>query len=258
MTASPVSPTSFPGPIGGLTLIDVRTHRSLSVPWGDTVTIGRGDPSGGRRHVGIPDERVSRLAAEIEVRDDSYLIISRQRHPGMLTVFVPGFLGDDRIRERNGILLRDPRVSLGLWLPDGSELSLAVLAFAPPNRLDAGHAGGGTLERARPTTQTWWTVLVAACGPSLIAAASGQPQRDLYGDAEQIAAWHTSVGRPAPSPKAQSEAFRAAARWLRGLRLGDKTRGWRFAVVEQAINLRLVTLDDVREIFPARVPPEGR
>lgn len=169
-------------------------------------------------------------------------------------MYVPGILGSDRIREGNGILLRDPRVSLGVWLPDGTELSLAILAFVPPNRVTGHRAATGTLERERPTTQTWWTVLVAACGPSLIAAASGQPQRDVVGDAEQIAAWHTAVGRPAPSPKAQSEAFRAAARWLRGLRLGDKTRGWRFAVVEQAINLRLVTPDDVRELFPGQAP----
>lgn len=253
-----VTPAAFTGPVGGLTVVDVSTQRRLSVPWGETVTIGRGEPAGGSRHIGVPDERVSRIAAEIEVRDDGYLIVSRQRHGGMVTVFVPGVLGSDRVREGNGVLLADPRASVGLWLPDGSELPLAVLAFLPPNSGQDVRPGGGTLEQPRPTTQTWWTVLVAACGPSLIAAASGHPQREVYGDAEQIAAWHVAQGRPAPSPKTQSEAFRAAQRWLRGLRLGDKTRGWRFAVVEQAINLRLVTLDDVRALFPVQLPPRMR
>ena len=43
----------------------------------------------------------------------------------------------------------------------------------------------------------------------------------------------------------------------RGLRLNDKTRGWRIAVVEQVIHLRLVTLDDVRLLFPSQVPRSG-
>ncbi len=61
---------------------------------------------------------------------------------------------------------------------------------------------------------------VDCCAPS-----SPGPSRDVHGDAEQIAAWHRAQGRPAPSPKSQSEAFRHAQRWLRGVRLNDKTRG---------------------------------
>lgn len=248
-------------PAGGLALLDVRTERSLSVPWGDRVTLGRGEPSA--RHVPVPDDRVSRTAAEIEVRDDAYLIINRQRHGGLLTLFVPGVPGKDRIRAGNGLLVRDDRASLGLWFPDGQELTLAVLRFAPAARAGLGGtssdlAGGSTINTSLPTAETWWSVLVAACGPTLIAAAEahgrGGSPGDVHGDADQIAAWHRAAGRPAPSPKVQSEAFRHAQRWLRGLRLNDKTRGWRIAVVEQAIHLRLVTLDDVRLLFPAQLP----
>lgn len=70
----------------------------------------------------------------------------------------------------------------------------------------------------------------------------------------QIAAWHVEAGRPAPSPKRQSDAFRHAARWLRGVRLNQRTHGRRVAVIEQAINLRLVTLDDVATLFPTQLP----
>ena len=99
-------------------------------------------------------------------------------------------------------------------------------------------------------------MLVAACGPTLIAAAddtqgghrratsTATPSRSRSGTATRAV--------PAPSPKTQSEAFRHAQRWLRGLRLNDKTRGWRIAVVEQVIQLRLVTIDDVRLLFPAQ------
>ncbi len=251
-------------PMGGLSVLDVRTERAQSVPWGERVTIGRrgAGPAGVARHVEIPDDRVSRLAAEIEVRDDSYLIINRQRHGGQLTLFVPGVPGKDRIRAGNGLLVRDDRSSLGLWLPDGQELTLALLRFAPTAAASGASsgdlAGGRTLNTSLPTAETWWSVLVAACGPTLIAAADntqGGPSRDVHGDAEQIAQWHRDEGRPAPSPKTQSEAFRHAQRWLRGLRLNDKTRGWRIAVVEQAIQLRLVTLEDVRLLFPAQLPP---
>ena len=245
-------------------MLDVRSETRLSVPWGDGLTLGRSP--GTNRHVAVPDERVSRLAAEIEVRDDAYLIINRQRHGGQLTLFVPGVPGRDRIRPGNGLLVRDDRSSLGLWLPDGEEITLALLRFAPAARAGGGLAGGGTVNTALPTAETWWSVLVAACGPTILAAAhavaadSGagagalRPARDVHGDADQIAAWHRAQGRPAPSPKVQSEAFRHAQRWLRGVRLNDKTRGWRVAVVEQAIALRLVTLDDVRQLFPAQVP----
>ena len=163
--------------------------------------------------------------------------------------------------------MRDSRASLGLWLSDGREVTLALLAFGPvggaaePSDL----TGGATVNAALPTDETWWSVLVAACGPTLIAAArspggaagalSPSPQA-VHGDADQIAAWHREAGRPAPSPKTQSEAFRHAQRWLRGVRLNDKTRGWRVAVVDQVIGLRLVTLDDVRRLFPAQVPPD--
>jgi hypothetical protein len=209
----------------------------------------------------VPDDRVSRTAAEIEIRDDAYLIINRQRHGGLLTLFVPGVPGQDRIRAGNGLLVRDDHSALGLWLPDGHELTLAVLRFAPiaPGAAEVSGtdlAGGGTVTTSPPTAETWWSVLVAACGPTILAAANARsaPPRDVHGDAEQIAAWHRAAGRPAPSPKVQSEAFRNAQRWLRGVRLNDKTRGWRVAVVEQAIGLRLVTLDDVRRLFPAQVP----
>jgi hypothetical protein len=234
----------------------------VSVPWGDRVTLGRGET--GPRHVPVADDRVSRVAAEIEVRDDAYLIINRQRHGGLLTLFVPGVPGKDRIRAGNGLLVRDDRSSLGLWLPDGQELTLALLRFAPAAstaRPGADLAGGGTVNTGLPTAETWWSVLVAACGPTLIAAAAqggpgphGTSSQDVHGDADQIAAWHRAQGRPAPSPKVQSEAFRHAQRWLRGVRLNDKTRGWRIAVVEQAIHLRLVTLDDVRLLFPSQLP----
>lgn len=254
-------------PVGGLAVLDVRTERTLSVPWGERVTIGRGEGTGSGsragapRHVSVPDDRVSRLAAEIEVRDDAYLIINRQRHGGLLTLFVPGVPGKDRIRAGNGLLVRDDRSSLGLWFHDGQELTLALLRFAPAAgagpSTSGGLAGGRTIDTSLPTAETWWSVLVAACGPTLIAAATAGPgsvPRDVHGDAEQIADWHRAEGRPAPSPKTQSEAFRHAQRWLRGLRLNEKTRGWRIAVVEQAIHLRLVTIDDVRLLFPSQVP----
>lgn len=253
-------------PAGGLALLDVRTERTVSVPWGDRITLGRGEA--GPRHVAVPDDRVSRVAAEIEVRDDAYLIINRQRHGGLLTLFVPGVPGKDRIRDGNGLLVRDDRSSLGLWLPDGQELTLALLRFAPAAstaRPGVDLAGGGTVNTSLPTAETWWSVLVAACGPTLIAAARGHhapgghaPSQDVHGDADQIAAWHRAQGRPAPSPKVQSEAFRHAQRWLRGVRLNDKTRGWRIAVVEQVIHLRLVTLDDVRLLFPSQIPDARR
>ncbi len=252
-------------PLGGLALLDVRTERRISVPWGETATIGRNAASD--RHVHVADDQVSRVAAEIEIRDDAYLVINRQRHGGQLTLLVPGVAGQDRIREGNGLLVRDSRASLGLWLSDGREVTLALLAFGPvggaaePSDL----TGGATVNAALPTDETWWSVLVAACGPTLIAAArspggaagalSPSPQA-VHGDADQIAAWHREAGRPAPSPKTQSEAFRHAQRWLRGVRLNDKTRGWRVAVVDQVIGLRLVTLDDVRRLFPAQVPPD--
>ncbi|MFC5139255.1 hypothetical protein ACFPK1_13505 [Actinomycetospora rhizophila] len=256
-------------PVGGLAVLDVRTEHTQSVPWGERITIGRGDATargpgqGGARHVPVPDDRVSRLAAEIEVRDDAYLIINRQRHGALLTLFVPGVPGKDRIRAGNGLLVRDDRSSLGLWFPDGQELTLALLRFAPTAgagpTTSGGLAGGRTIDTSLPTAETWWSVLVAACGPTIIAAASapGSVPRDVHGDAEQIADWHRAEGRPAPSPKTQSEAFRHAQRWLRGLRLNDKTRGWRIAVVEQVIHLRLVTLDDVRLLFPSQVPRSG-
>ena len=245
-------------PRGGLALLDVRTERRMSVPWGDTVTIGRNADSD--RHVHVPDDQVSRVAAEIEIRDDAYLVINRQRHGGQLTLVVPGVAGQDRIRPGNGLLVRDSRASLGLWLSDGREVTLALLAFAPTAA--AAHtdlAGGATVNAALPTDETWWSVLVAACGPTLLAAAHRPDgaSRDVHGDAEQIAAWHRDAGRPVPSPKTQSEAFRHAQRWLRGVRLNDKTRGWRVAVVDQVIGLRLVTLDDVRRLFPAQVPPRS-
>ncbi len=245
-------------PAGGLAVLDVRTEMRFSVPWGDRVTLGRGSRGDGDtgRHVPVPDDRVSRLAVEIEVRDDAYLVINRQRHGGQLTLFVPGVPGSDRIRPGNGLLVRDDRASLGLWLADGEELTLALLRFAPAARARGDLAGGGTVNTSLPTAETWWSVLVAACGPTILAAAAATsgPAREVHGDAEQIAAWHRAQGRPAPSPKVQSEAFRHAQRWLRGVRLNDKTRGWRIAVVEQAIGLRLVTLDDVRLLFPAQVP----
>ena len=264
--ARPVArPLSRPGgpnlPAGGLAVLDVRSERTQSVPWGDRITIGRGDRGAGvARHVAVPDDRVSRLAAEIEVRDDAYLIINRQRHGGLLTLFVPGVPGKDRIRVGNGLLVRDDRSSLGLWFPDGQELTLALLRFAPVAGVGAGTSGDlaeRTVDTSLPTAETWWSVLVAACGPTIIAAATAGPgstPRDVHGDADQIAEWHRAEGRPAPSPKTQSEAFRHAQRWLRGLRLNDKTRGWRVAVVEQVIHLRLVTLDDVRLLFPSQVP----
>jgi hypothetical protein len=253
-------------PAGGLAVLDVRSERTQSVPWGDRITIGRGDRGAGvSRHVAVPDDRVSRLAAEIEVRDDAYLIINRQRHGGLLTLFVPGVPGKDRIRVGNGLLVRDDRSSLGLWFPDGQELTLALLRFAPAAGAGPGTsgdlAGGRTVDTSLPTAETWWSVLVAACGPTIIAAATAGPgstPRDVHGDADQIADWHRAEGRPAPSPKTQSEAFRHAQRWLRGLRLNDKTRGWRVAVVEQVIHLRLVTLDDVRLLFPSQVPVSVR
>lgn len=250
-------------PVGGLAVLDVRTEHTQSVPWGERITLGRGDATGRGpgRHVPVPDDRVSRLAAEIEVRDDAYLIINRQRHGALLTLFVPGVPGKDRIRGGNGLLVRDDRSSLGLWFPDGQELTLALLRFAPSAgagpATGGGFAGGRTIDTSLPTAETWWSVLVAACGPTLIAAAAaghGSVPRDVHGDAEQIADWHRAEGRPAPSPKTQSEAFRHAQRWLRGLRLNDKTRGWRIAVVEQVIHLRLVTLDDVRLLFPSQMP----
>ncbi|MCD2188272.1 hypothetical protein [Actinomycetospora soli] len=253
-------------PLGGLALLDVRSERRLSVPWGETATIGRNGASD--RHVQVDDDQVSRVAAEIEIRDDAYLVINRQRHGGQLTLVVPGVAGQDRIRAGNGLLVRDSRASLGLWLADGREVTLALLAFAPTasaaEREDL--AGGRTVNAALPTDETWWSVLVAACGPTLIAAAlspdgaapsispSLRSPQHVHGDADQIAAWHRGAGRPVPSPKTQSEAFRHAQRWLRGVRLNDKTRGWRVAVVDQVIGLRLVTLDDVRRLFPAEVP----
>jgi hypothetical protein len=253
-------------PLGGLALLDVRTERRLSVPWGDTATIGRN--AAGDRHVHVDDDQVSRVAAEIEIRDDAYLVINRQRHGGQLTLVVPGVAGQDRIRAGNGLLVRDSRASLGLWLADGREVTLALLAFAPTaaaaDRDDL--TGGRTVNAELPTDETWWSVLVAACGPTLIAAAlspdGSAPERSpslrspqhVHGDADQIASWHRTSGRPVPSPKTQSEAFRHAQRWLRGVRLNDKTRGWRVAVVDQVIGLRLVTLDDVRRLFPAEVP----
>ncbi|NMO90577.1 FHA domain-containing protein [Actinomycetospora sp. TBRC 11914] len=257
-------------PLGGLALLDVRTERRLSVPWGETVTIGRNAASD--RHVHVGDDQVSRVAAEIEVRDDAYLVINRQRHGGQLTLVVPGVAGQDRIRAGNGLLVRDSRASLGLWLADGREVTLALLAFGPLGAaaLSGSHdlAGGATVNAALPTDETWWSVLVAACGPTLLAAArapdgaaqnlspSLRSPQHVHGDADQIAAWHREAGRPVPSPKTQSEAFRHAQRWLRGVRLNDKTRGWRVAVVDQVIGLRLVTLDDVRRLFPAQVPAE--
>jgi hypothetical protein len=250
-------------PAGGLALLDVRTEHRWSVPWGERVTLGRG-PGTHPRHVPVPDDRVSRLTAEIEVRDDAYLIINRQRHGGLLTLFVPGVPGKDRIRTGNGLLVRDDRSSLGLWFPDGQELTLALLRFAPTAAAgvttSGGLAGGRTIDTSLPTAETWWSVLVAACGPTLIAAATAGAgtSREVHGDADQIAEWHRAEGRPAPSPKTQSEACRHAQRWLRGLRLNDKTRGWRIAVVEQVIHLRLVTLDDVRLLFPSQVPPAVR
>ena len=64
-------------PRGGLALLDVRTERRMSVPWGDTVTIGRNADSD--RHVHVPDDQVSRVAAEIEIRDDRIAItVTRQ------------------------------------------------------------------------------------------------------------------------------------------------------------------------------------
>ena len=252
-------------PLGGLALLDVRTERRISVPWGETATIGRNAASD--RHVHVADDQVSRVAAEIEIRADSYLVINRQRHGGQLTLLVPGVAGQDRIREGNGLLVRDSRASLGLWLSDGREVTLALLAFGPVGGgAEAPDlAGGATVNAALPTDETWWSVLVAACGPTLIAAArspdgaggigSRSPQH-VHGDADQIAAWHREAGRPVPSPKTQSEAFRHAQRWLRGVRLNDKTRGWRVAVVDQVIGLRLVTLDDVRGLFPAQVPAD--
>ena len=252
-------------PVGGLALLDVRTERRISVPWGETATIGRNAASD--RHVHVADDQVSRVAAEIEIRGDAYLVINRQRHGGQLTLLVPGVAGQDRIREGNGLLVRDSRASLGLWLSDGREVTLALLAFGPVGggTEPADLAGGATVNAALPTDETWWSVLVAACGPTLIAAArtsdgaagalSPAPQH-VHGDAAQIAAWHREAGRPAPSPKTQSEAFRHAQRWLRGVRLNDKTRGWRVAVVDQVISLRLVTLDDVRRLFPAQVPAD--
>lgn len=253
-------------PLGGLSLLDVRTERRLSVPWGETATIGRNAASD--RHVHVGDDQVSRVAAEIEVRDDAYLVINRQRHGGQLTLVVPGVAGQDRIRAGNGLLVRDSRASLGLWLADGREVTLALVGFGPVGAAaaDTGAtdlAGGATVNAALPTDETWWSVLVAACGPTLIAAAqtpegaAGPGVRDVHGDADQIAAWHRGAGRPVPSPKTQSEAFRHAQRWLRGVRLNDKTRGWRVAVVDQVIGLRLVTLDDVRRLFPAQVPREA-
>jgi pSer/pThr/pTyr-binding forkhead associated (FHA) protein len=252
-------------PLGGLALLDVRTERRISVPWGETVTIGRNAASD--RHVHVGDDQVSRVAAEIEIRDDAYLVINRQRHGGQLTLLVPGVAGQDRIREGNGLLVRDSRASLGLWLADGREVTLALLAFGPVGGGAATPdlAGGATVNAALPTDETWWSVLVAACGPTLIAAVrspdgaagAGSPSpQHVHGDADQIAAWHREAGRPVPSPKTQSEAFRHAQRWLRGVRLNDKTRGWRVAVVDQVIGLRLVTLDDVRRLFPAQVPAD--
>jgi hypothetical protein len=252
-------------PLGGLALLDVRTERRISVAWGETATIGRNAASD--RHVHVSDDQVSRVAAEIEIRDDAYLVINRQRHGGQLTLLVPGVAGQDRIREGNGLLVRDSRASLGLWLADGREVTLALLAFGPiGGAVEAPDlTGGATINAALPTDETWWSVLVAACGPTLIAAArspdgaagalSPSPQH-VHGDADQIAAWHREAGRPAPSPKTQSEAFRHAQRWLRGVRLNDKTRGWRVAVVDQVIGLRLVTLEDVRRLFPAQVPAD--
>ncbi|MCD2196633.1 hypothetical protein LQ327_24985 [Actinomycetospora endophytica] len=245
-------------PLGGLALLDVRTERRISVPWGDTATIGRNGASD--RHVHVGDDQVSRVAAEIEVRDDAYLVINRQRHGGQLTFLVPGVAGQDRIRAGNGLLVRDSRASLGLWLADGREITLALLAFGPVGAASEvpDLAGGATVNAALPTDETWWSVLVAACGPTLIAAAQSPDgvARDVHGDADQITAWHREAGRPAPSPKTQSEAFRHAQRWLRGVRLNDKTRGWRVAVVDQVIGLRLVTLDDVRRLFPSQVPSD--
>lgn len=245
-------------PLGGLALLDVRTERRISVPWGESATIGRN--AGSDRHVHVGDDQVSRVAAEIEIRDDAYLVINRQRHGGQLTFLVPGVAGQDRIRAGNGLLVRDSRASLGLWLADGREITLALLAFGPVGGASEvpDLAGGATVNAALPTDETWWSVLVAACGPTLIAAAQSPDgaARDVHGDADQIAAWHRDAGRPAPSPKTQSEAFRHAQRWLRGVRLNDKTRGWRVAVVDQVIGLRLVTLDDVRRLFPAQLPPD--
>jgi pSer/pThr/pTyr-binding forkhead associated (FHA) protein len=248
-------------PVGGLALLDVRTERRISVPWGETVTVGRNASSD--RHVHVGDDQISRVAAEIEVRDDAYLVINRQRHGGQLTFVVPGVAGQDRIRAGNGLLVHDSRASLGLWLADGREVTLALLAFGRAGGAAASSggpdlAGGATVNAALPTDETWWSVLVAACGPTLLAAARAPDgtARDVHGDADQIAAWHRDAGRPVPSPKTQSEAFRHAQRWLRGVRLNDKTRGWRVAVVDQVIGLRLVTLDDVRRLFPTQVPAD--
>ena len=237
-----------------------------SVPWGETATIGRNAASD--RHVHVADDQVSRVAAEIEIRDDAYLVINRQRHGGQLTLLVPGVAGQDRIREGNGLLVRDSRASLGLWLSDGREVTLALLAFGPVGGgAEAPDlAGGATVNAALPTDETWWSVLVAACGPTLIAAArspDGSPADSLPARPSTSTATRTRSRRgtarpagPSPSPKTQSEAFRHAQRWLRGVRLNDKTRGWRVAVVDQVIGLRLVTLDDVRRLFPAQVPAD--
>jgi hypothetical protein len=222
-------------PLGGLALLDVRTERRISVPWGETATIGRNAASD--RHVHVDDDQVSRVAAEIEIRDDAYLVINRQRHGGQLTLLVPGVAGQDRIREGNGLLVRDSRASLGLWLSDGREVTLALLAFGPTG----GHveapdlAGGVTVNAALPTDETWWSVLVAACGPTLIAAArspegAGSPSlrspQHVHGDADQIAAWHREAGRPAPRPAvvARGASQRQDARVARrGRRPGDRS-----------------------------------
>ena len=52
-------------PVGGLALLDVRTERRISVPWGETATLGRNASSD--RHVHVGDDQVSRVAAEIEI-----------------------------------------------------------------------------------------------------------------------------------------------------------------------------------------------
>ena len=164
-------------PLGGLALLDVRSERRISVPWGDHATIGRN--GGSDRHVHVEDDQVSRVAAEIEVRDDAYLVINRQRHGGQLTLVVPGVAGQDRIRPGNGLLVRDSRASLGLWLADGREVTLALLAFGPVGSASEvpDLAGGATVNAALPTDETWWSVLVAACGPTLIAAAQSPGRR---------------------------------------------------------------------------------
>lgn len=251
-------------PMGGLNVLDVRTEKSMSVSWGGRLLIGRrsatpsaperGGAEGPERHVDVDDGAVSRVAAEVEVREDAYLIVCHQRHRGQLTVFVPGVLGKERVREGNGVLVRDRRLALGLWLPDGRELPLVVLTFAPSAAYaDRLERDGSTEAADMPTTEAWWTILVAACGPTLISASSRQPQQDVPGDAHQIAAWHAESGRIAPSAKVQSDAFRHAARWLRGVRLSQRTHGRRVAVIEQAVNLRLVTLDDVAALFPRQI-----